>query len=51
MGVPLKIATDRAANFAPDQPVTIGIRPEYIHLTDQPGENTILGTIIQIAGR
>lgn len=45
---PLRIATDRAANFAPDQPVTIGIRPEYLHPTDQPGENTILGTIIQV---
>jgi molybdate transport system ATP-binding protein len=48
LGEPLRIGTEKATNISTNQHVTIGIRPEYVHLTDHPGENTILGTIIQV---
>ena len=40
LGGILKIVKDDTAGFAVNQTVTIGIRPEYIHIIDQPGENT-----------
>lgn len=45
---PLRIATEQAAAIPINQHVTIGIRPEYIRITDHPGENTISGTVIQV---
>lgn len=36
------------ANLAPDQHVTVGIRPEYIQLRDQIGENIFLSTVDRI---
>jgi molybdate transport system ATP-binding protein len=48
LGEPLRIATEKATNISTNQQVTIGIRPEYIQITDHPGENTISGTITQV---
>lgn len=31
--------------LAPDMPVTIGIRSEYVQISDHPGENTVCGTV------
>jgi molybdate transport system ATP-binding protein len=45
---PLRIMAEKAKNITPNQPVTIGIRPEYIQITDHPGENTILGMLSRI---
>jgi len=42
LGGKLKITKDDVANFTVNQIVTIGIRPEYIHIVDHPGENTFL---------
>ncbi len=36
----LNITISETAGFAVKQNVTIGIRPEYIHIVDRPGENT-----------
>jgi molybdate transport system ATP-binding protein len=36
----LYITTNETARLAVKQDVTIGIRPEYIHIVDRPGENT-----------
>jgi molybdate transport system ATP-binding protein len=36
----LNITTNETARLAVKQDVTIGIRPEYIHIVDRPGENT-----------
>ncbi len=40
LGVSLKIIKDNTKRLAVNQSVTIGIRPEYIHIVDRPGENT-----------
>lgn len=37
----LDITTNDTAGLAVKQDITIGIRPEYIHIVDHPGENTI----------
>ena len=42
LGGRLNIIKDDTAGLAVNQTVTIGIRPEYIHLVDRPGENTFL---------
>ena len=36
----LKIITNDTAGLTLHQAVTVGIRPEYIHIVDQPGDNT-----------
>jgi molybdate transport system ATP-binding protein len=38
----LKIIAVNTPGLAPGQAVTIGIRPEYIHIVDNPGENAFL---------
>ena len=38
----LTVIKDDTANLAVNQSVYIGIRPEYVHITDRPGENTFL---------
>jgi molybdate transport system ATP-binding protein len=40
LGGILKIMKDDTTSLAINQTVTIGIRPEYIHIIDNPGENT-----------
>ena len=40
LGGRLNITTDNIVGLAEKQAVTIGIRPEFIHIVDQPGENT-----------
>jgi molybdate transport system ATP-binding protein len=40
LGGSLKIVRDDTAGLAVNQTVTIGIRPEYIHIVDKSGENT-----------
>jgi molybdate transport system ATP-binding protein len=40
LGINLKIKKDDITGFAVGQTVTVGIRPEYIHIVDNPGENT-----------
>jgi molybdate transport system ATP-binding protein len=39
LGGTLKVTMDNTAGLAPEQNVTIGIRPEFIHITDHPGDN------------
>ncbi len=41
LGEPLKIIPRRHMNISVNQPVIIGIRPEYIHITESHGENTV----------
>jgi molybdate transport system ATP-binding protein len=36
----IKVKMENAAGLAAGQAVYIGIRPEYIHIVDQPGDNT-----------
>jgi molybdate transport system ATP-binding protein len=38
---PLRIVARKDLNVSLNQPVTIGIRPEYIHITENHGENTL----------
>jgi molybdate transport system ATP-binding protein len=40
LGAILSVITANTANLSVNQEVTIGIRPEYIHIVDHPGENT-----------
>jgi molybdate transport system ATP-binding protein len=40
LGGRLNIIKNDTAGLAANQAVTIGIRPEYIHIVDHPGENT-----------
>ncbi|MHB8104920.1 MAG: sulfate/molybdate ABC transporter ATP-binding protein [Dehalococcoidales bacterium] len=40
LGGSLKVVNDETEGLAVNQTVTVGIRPEYIHIVDQPGENT-----------
>ncbi len=42
LGGNLKITTDNTAGLAVNQKITIGIRPEFIHIVDHPGENAFL---------
>jgi molybdate transport system ATP-binding protein len=42
LGGDLIITTDDATDLVVNQSVTIGIRPEYIHIVDHSGENTFL---------
>jgi molybdate transport system ATP-binding protein len=48
LGEPLRIRSENTKNVSMSQQVTIGIRPEYIHTTDHPGENTILCALTQV---
>lgn len=48
LGESLRIRKENATNISTNQYVTIGIRPEYIHITDRLGENKILGTVMQV---
>jgi molybdate transport system ATP-binding protein len=41
LGGILKITKDDTASLTVNQSVTVGIRPEYIHIVDHPGENTV----------
>jgi molybdate transport system ATP-binding protein len=41
LGVPLRIIDENHRNIVVNQPVVIGIRPEYIYLAGGHGENTI----------
>ncbi len=45
LGEPLRVVTEKATNISTNQPVTIGIRPEHIQITDHPGENMVLATL------
>jgi hypothetical protein len=38
----IKVITNNASGLALHQAVTIGIRPEYVHIVDHPGDNTFL---------
>jgi molybdate transport system ATP-binding protein len=40
LGGSLKVKLDEALSLDVGQAVTIGIRPEYIHIVDNPGDNT-----------
>jgi molybdate transport system ATP-binding protein len=40
LGGELVVKTDNTGGLALHQGVTIGIRPEYVHIVDQPGQNT-----------
>lgn len=40
LGGSLNITKNDTAGLAVNQTVTVGIRPEYIHIVDRPGENT-----------
>ena len=42
LGERLNIIKNDTAGLAVNQAVTVGIRPEYIHIVDHPGENTFL---------
>ena len=42
LGGQLSIKTDDTAGLSVNQSVNIGIRPEYIHIVENPGENTFL---------
>lgn len=48
LGQNLKVATKDAVKLDINQPVTVGIRPENVRLTQQPGENTFLWTADQV---
>jgi len=45
---PLKILNSNHNHLAVGQPVFIGIRPEYVQLVDQEGENTICCNTLQL---
>lgn len=45
LGGTLKALVSETRGLTPGRHVTIGIRPEYIQLKDQPGENTFLSTV------
>lgn len=42
LGGSLNITKNNTEGLTENQTVTIGIRPEYIHIVDHPGENTFL---------
>ena len=42
---PLRINLKNGVAFKQNQSVTVGIRPEYVYVTDNPGENTFLSTV------
>ena len=50
LGEPLRfrIVTEKAKNISLNQHVTVGIRPEYIQITDHAAENTILGMVTRV---
>jgi len=49
LGGSVRAYIPKTMNLAHYQHVTIGIRPEYVQLRDQPGENTFLSTVDRIA--
>jgi molybdate transport system ATP-binding protein len=49
LGGSIKAKAQNNAGLAVNQHVTIGIRPEYIQLKDQPGENAFLSTVDRVA--
>ena len=48
LGGYLKAVLPKTPGLTVGQHVTVGIRPEYVQLTDSPGENTYLGTVDRI---
>ncbi len=48
LGGSLKVISPNNLVLTIDQHVTVGIRPEYVQLRDQPGENTFLSTVDRI---
>jgi molybdate transport system ATP-binding protein len=44
----LRLLNDKSGNFEKDQQVILGIRPEYIVVTGEPGENSIEATAAQV---
>jgi molybdate transport system ATP-binding protein len=49
LGGIIKAIVPDATRFKPNQRVTVGIRPEYVQLKEQPGENTLHCTVDRIA--
>jgi hypothetical protein len=49
LGGGVRAVIPQNTNLEVNQLVTVGIRPEYIQLTDQPGENTFLCTVDTLA--
>jgi molybdate transport system ATP-binding protein len=45
-GQNLRVTSAKAENLHINQEITVGIRPEYIRVTDSPGENIFPGTMI-----
>jgi hypothetical protein len=45
LGVDLKVAANGHKNLAVNQPITIGVRSEYIQAVAAPGQNTFQGTL------
>jgi molybdate transport system ATP-binding protein len=41
----LKVAANGHENLAVNQPVTVGVRPEYVRMAQGPGQNTILSSL------
>jgi molybdate transport system ATP-binding protein len=48
LGVTFKVVPRNGLNLTINHRVTIGIRPEYIHLIDHPGENILLSTLDRV---
>jgi molybdate transport system ATP-binding protein len=49
LGGPVRATVGNTQDLAPGKNVLVGIRPEYIHLRDQLGENTFLSTVDRVA--
>ena len=49
LGGIIKAIVPDTTHLMPSQRVTVGIRPEYIQLREQPGENTLYCTVDRIA--
>jgi molybdate transport system ATP-binding protein len=45
LGEVMRVAPKDSAKLEIGQHVLIGIRPEYVKIVEQPGENTLLGTV------
>jgi len=50
LGKELKVVSDIASSLVKNQRVIIGIRPEYLRLTDREGENVFGFTVDQVVG-
>jgi molybdate transport system ATP-binding protein len=48
LGGPVRAIYQNHRNLVADQHVTVGIRPEYIRLQEQPGENIFLSTVDRV---